>query len=401
MGGTTMSETTNQQTATSTPIPPTTGLNVVGRLALLTLLTFTLNACSDDDETIFVPSGAVYQSPGEHAAGVVTLELQTGADTRAVEVWYPAVPDSTAGREREEYFIRDFLPEAIDAILPADANPPFVTDAYRDVDPSRDGPFPLVIFAHGAASYRLQSTFLTAHLASWGFVVASVDYLERGLSAALGARPQDPLDDTDLTRRVVDLIESESASNDSPLAGLVDASAIGIVGHSAGGGTSIRFAGEPDVITYIPLSAGFSSDSTAELPGIPSMWITGDIDAVVEVERVESTFDRAEVPARLIVIENAGHLQPSDICEIGEAGGGVVQIALDAGLPVPENLQRLGTDGCQPEAVDSPFAWNVIRHYVTAQLRLSFGIDPRPVGLDGSIGDQFEGVTFRYEERTG
>jgi hypothetical protein len=47
--------------------------------------------------------------------------------------------------------------------------------ADRDLPPATDGgPFPLVLFSHGSVGYRLQSTFLTTHLASGGFVVASV-----------------------------------------------------------------------------------------------------------------------------------------------------------------------------------------------------------------------------------
>ena len=49
------------------------------------------------------------------------------------------------------------------------------------------------------------------------------------------------------------------------------------------------------------------------------------------------------------MIDDAGHLAPSDLCAIGASGGGVIAIAIEAGLPVPENLVRRGTDGCQPE----------------------------------------------------
>src|SRR5690606_13042077 len=116
---------------------------------------------------------------GPWEVGVTTVE----AGDRAYEIWYPVDPGDQGDRARDVYYIRDWLPEVIDALLPADANPPYVTNAYREAPASADGPFPLVIFAHGAASFRMQSTELTTHLASWGFVVVSPDYLERGLSA--------------------------------------------------------------------------------------------------------------------------------------------------------------------------------------------------------------------------
>ena len=75
-------------------------------------------------------------------------------------------------------------------------NPPFTQDAYRDVAASAKGPFPLVLFSHGFAGIRLQSTFLTTHLAQWGFVVASPEFVSRDLGSVLGAKPANPQTDS-------------------------------------------------------------------------------------------------------------------------------------------------------------------------------------------------------------
>jgi len=350
-------------------------------------------ACSND--TASAP--AAYRDAGPFEAGVTTIML---AD-RMVEVWYPVDPGDDAGLEPDAYFIRDTLPDAFDAILPADVNPPFVTDAYREAPASDEGPFPLVLFAHGFASYRNQSTFLTTHLASWGFVVASVDYLERGLASVLGQPPDPQLEDTALTRMVVDRMALENERPGALLEGRISTERVAITGHSAGGGTSIRFGGEPDVVTYIPLSAGFPSDSMVELADKPSLWLTGDIDGVVEPGRTINAFEEASTlsaPARLVLIDDMGHLGPSDICAIGESGGGIVQIALDAGLPIPESLVRLGTDGCQPEALPVEDGWPTIRHFVTAQLRWAFGVDSEPVGLSERAAEGLPEAVFSYQE---
>ena len=82
-----------------------------------------------------------------------------------------------------------------------------------------------------------------------------------------------------------------------------------------------------------------------------------------------------------MIIDDASHLAPNDLCAICENGGGIVQIALDAGLPVPENLKRLNTDGCGPESLPVRDGWPVIRRSVAAQLRWAFGVDPQPVGF--------------------
>ncbi|MFZ1864236.1 MAG: hypothetical protein WAU39_08455 [Polyangiales bacterium] len=356
-------------------------------------LVFACAACSNS-----ATDPAPYRDPGPYVAGVTTIAL---AD-RLVEVWYPVDRGDEVGREHDAYYIRDALPDAFDAILPQDVNPPFVTDAYREAPASRDGPFPLVLFAHGYASYRNQSTFLTTHLASWGFVVASVDYLERGLASVLGQQPDPQLEDTELTRMVVGLMASENDRAGGLLEGRVSTDRIAITGHSAGGGTAIRFGGEPDVVTYIPLSAGISSENPVALADKPSLWIAGDIDDIVEPDRTITSFEAASMlnaSARLVLIENMGHLGPSDICAIGDSGGGVIQIAIDAGILLPDSeLVRLGTDGCQPGALPVEDGWPTIRHFVTAQLRWAFGIDPQPKGLSESAAEGLPETVFSYQE---
>ena len=362
------------------------------RFVLFASLIAGAGACSTTSEAGSVEA-PVYRDPGPFTAGVTTLTL---AD-RQVEVWYPANPNDTAGLDPASYFIRDELSDTLESLLPPDINPPFVTDAFRDVPASRQGPFPLVIFSHGSSSYRNQSAFLTAHLAQWGFVVASADYLERGLSTFLGSEPDPPIDSAELSRMVVMLLAAENEEPGSLLEGVVSTEQIAITGHSAGGGTSILFGGEPDVVTYIPLSAGVFREGPTDLPDKPSLWLTGKTDGIVEPQRTIDAFEQSSAPTRLVLIDDMGHLGPSDICTIGETGGGVIAIALEAGLPIPENLQRLGTDGCAEDDVIED-GWPIIRHFVTAQLRWAFGIDEEPVGMSQDAQEFFPEATFDYDE---
>jgi hypothetical protein len=77
----------------------------------------------------------------------------------------------------------------------------------------------------------------------------------------------------------------------------------------------------------------------------------GSIDTVVLPETTRAGFHQAAEPTRLVELGGSGHLNGfSDICMIGAEGGGIVKIAIDNGLPVPENLTKLGTDGCQSTA---------------------------------------------------
>ncbi|MEM9727372.1 MAG: hypothetical protein AAF997_02220 [Myxococcota bacterium] len=359
-------------------------------------------ACSDDssngsNENNETPSVEVesFREAGPWAAGVTTLSL----GDRSVEVWYPASPADVEGLERDAYFIRDFISPIFDMVLDPSISPPFETGAYRDVPASEEGPFPLLLFAHGAASYRLQSTFLTSHLATWGFVVASVDYLERGLGvASFGPEPEIPIEDDVLTGMVVDLLDTENAAAGGLLEGRVSTSELGMTGHSAGGGTTIRFASDPRVIAYAPLSAGIFDPDTTSLPDKPSLWLTGDIDGIVELDRVQTAFGEASTPTRLVVLEDMGHLGPSEICAIGANGGGVIQLAMDGGIELSEGLIRLGTDGCQDEAVSPADGWIPVNHFITAFFRDAFGLDDEPIGLSQSVEVEIPEVSFTYEE---
>jgi len=359
---------------------------------------------------------AAYVEPGPFAVGVTTLDL----GDRKVEVWYPANPNATKGKRPESYFLRDRLPPAIAALLPADINPPKETTAFRDVAGSKRGPFPLVTFSHGAAGYREQSTFLTTHLASWGFVVASPEFLEFGLTAALGQRPAVPRDGAEVLQSTVKVVREASASKPGVLSGLVRKGKIGAVGHSAGAYASIAFAAaNPSVATYVALAAavgGFSSSTLTtgagsaptstlpaiEPPDVPSMFIAGREDGIARLARIQEYYRSVPDPKRLVVITGSGHLNAfTDICTIGEGGGGIVAIAQQAGFPVPATVARLGTDGCFTPALPSADVQPVTKHYTVAQLRFALGLDQAPVGLAPRSAKQFGTVDIAYSTSTG
>ncbi len=101
--------------------------------------------------------------PGPYAVGVVTRQLPEG---NAVEVWYPA--DEAARGGIASYAVRSFLPPAIADLVPDTVDDSRSIDATRDAAPAADGPFPIVLFSHGSTSFRLQSSVLAQHLATWG-----------------------------------------------------------------------------------------------------------------------------------------------------------------------------------------------------------------------------------------
>lgn len=345
----------------------------------------------------------VYVERGPHEVGVTTLTL----GDRKVEVWYPATEEAVSGKTKESYSIRSWLTPIVDGMLNPEVNPLFETDAYRDVEADTQEMYPLVLFRHGYSGYRDQSTFLTTHLASWGFVVASPDQREIGLEflgGVMGA-PEAPRDEIEVMQATVSLVRAESEAPEGLLHGIVKDGPIGVTGHSAGGFASAKFAAGNDVAVYVPLAAGIGGsdgDETASVtaPDVPSMFIFGDIDTVVMPEISKSGYAKAASPTRLVGMTGSGHLNGfSDICEIGAEGGGIVKLAIDNGLPVPERLTKLGTDGCQAEAVPSEQLWPITNHFVTAMMRYYLGLDEEPQGLNEATAESFMPIKVSYSER--
>ena len=338
-------------------------------------------------------SPAPYAGPGPYAAGVTTLDM----GGTPVEVWYPVARPTVAGVAKDVYFIKASLPPLVQAIIPTDVNPPYTEDAYRDVAPSPKGPFPLVLFSHGFAGIRMQSTFLTSHLAQWGFVVASPEFLSRDLGSVLGAKPTTRQTDVQVLAQAARLLRREASTPGSRLHGLVKPGKVAVTGHSAGGFAAIQFGGRPNVVTYIPLSAGGTGDRgpTVGAPDTPSLYALGGADRVVGTARVERYWKRrVKVPKRLVVIGGAGHTSPTDTCDIGN--GGLVQTAIDAGVPIPASFGAL-YDCVKPTAPHD--TWPVYDHFVTAQLRWAFGIDDQPVGLDQRAAKSFLPVRVTYRQQ--
>lgn len=335
---------------------------------------------------------AVFAKPGPFEVGVRTVPI----GDREAEIWYPTTRRAVRGEERDAYNIAKYLPQGLQNLLrDAGIKAPFTTGAHRDVRPVAKGRFPLVLFSHGFSGYREQSTFLTTHLASWGFVVASPDFLERGLGAQLGNPPAVRRTDDDILNATIRATRRELPRS-------VKRGKVAIVGHSAGGFTAIRYASQPNVLTYIPLSAGpFATQGgpPPTPPEKPSMYITGRQDGIATFDRVSTAFELVPPPKRFVEIDGAGHLNGfSDICEIGKGGGGVVALAKQAGIPVPPNLERLGTDGCFPPNLPSKQVWRVTRHFTVAQLRWEFRLEDRPIGLRPRVARAFSPVKVTYTQ---
>lgn len=340
-----------------------------------------------------------YSEYGDYPVGVTTLQLATGPK---VEIWYPAVEGTTG---TETYDVRDFVGEGIRAVLTGDAPSTYSYPAGRDADVA-DGMFPVVMFSHGAVGMRVQSSFLTSNLASWGMIVVSVDHPSRAMENVLsGTASGERGDSVDDLFGGLELIVAEGADTTSRFNGHVDGERVAAVGHSAGGATVLSAASDPRIDGYVSMASGiFTRESDDEgattvpeppaLPAKPSFFLGGSLDGrAVFAEVTRPAFDAAPSPSLLWEIEGAGHNAFDDFCTLGN-GTGIIGVAEASGLgdflDSSPGLRSLGEDGCVPPAIAVDITFPIINHAVTAWVRNLFGIDIESVGLGDDVAGAYD-----------
>lgn len=371
----TSNETTTTTAATTTTEATTTTSTVVQE-ASTTLAPLPVDPTSEVD-------AADLAAPGPYPVGVTTRELPTG---NLAEIWYPAGPEAEGASDT--YRVSEFLPEIMAALVPDETDDGFTVEAGRDATPATGETFPLVLFSHGARAFRYQSTTLAHHLASWGFVVASADHPQRWLPGLL-ATPEDATDPAADVRAMRQLVVA-----DPVLGAVIDAERVAASGHSAGGGTALEVAGDEGVAGYVSYASGVFDD--AELPDVPSLFMAGALDTIVEPSRTRAAFEAAPAPSFHLEFAESGHLVFSDLCAIGGGDANLVDLAEAAGLGdfLPEQLVRLATDGCDPPNRPVADVWPGIHQSTTAFYRLVFGIDTESEGI---AAPAVSGVTFEQK----
>ncbi len=329
-----------------------------------------------------------FAANGPYKPGVV-FETTPQGDT--VVVYYPVDASATAGKATYQInLLRWFTgsPSApIPAGLPSTLPTTLATDAYTGVPISSRGPFPVVLFSHGYGGYPEQSSFLTDHLASWGFVVVAPDHRSRDLKAVVsGSTGKGQNDVTDLRDGAGPRAEDGHHAR-YLLTGKLDLTRVASLGHSAGGGAAITVADDKDIRTYIGLAPAPGTPP----PSKPGLIMQGTSDKVVVPTGTLTLYGKLKAPKRLVLIDGAGHNAFDDGCTIGAAQGGLV--AFIKTLNLPPSFASIATDGCTPPDVSPPTVWPLIDQVVTAQLRFGLGIDASPVGLGAGIDHAFSGVT--------
>ena len=252
-----------------------------------------------------------------------------------VEVLYPAEPGSEAGLSPLEVDIRYALPESEREKVTDDVRPHQTCDCYSDLPlDEAHGPYPLVLFVHGTASWRTQSLSLMEHWASRGFVVASADHPGLWLSDILGSVCGLPTSGSqDL---LGDLQTVLAGFNDGDevldfVADWTDLDQVAVIGHSAGANAATGAAELPGVQVVVSMAG---SGSPADETGLESaLFLGGMADSVVSFSQTQSAFDQTSASRKLVGVAEGGHLIFSDICELTNGDGqDLVEIATEAGV---------------------------------------------------------------------
>lgn len=361
---------------------------LLGALAAIALVAATCGSSPTAGSTQAgsVTASAPYASKGPYAVGYTTLALSGG---RRVVVWYPADRSSAGGHPQETVDLTGMLSPALQAKVPSADRVLYPADANWDAPPiSKGAPFPLVLFSHGYAGFPEQSVTLTTHLASWGFVVAAPDHVERSLDGLLGTASEGvpAMSDSAVLEATQALVE-EASSASGMLHGLVNTGEVAVIGHSAGATAAYETASaDPAIRSWISYSVALGPDSGVAhppppVPDKPGMVMLGTADGIIPPSTSRAVFAGMRSPKYLVEIGGAGHLVFSDICLIGRSKGGVVGIARELQLPIPPSLLKLGSDGCYPPHPPVTTAFPAIDQLSTAFLRYSLGVDRQPIGL--------------------
>ena len=261
------------------------------------------------------PSLLDHAERGPHPVGVVSISVASRGDEGPdrelpTEIWYPAADPESGTPARHPL------------------NRPH---AARENARPASGAHPLVVFSHGNSGLRHQSTFLTTHLASWGFVVAAPDHRGNTFFEMIRIRSEDERKRMHFEarrHRPRDLCAViERATSGDPRWADVDAARIGALGHSYGGWTALKMPARDRRVRAVcglaPASEPFvgrKAFDPGELPlpsHVATPLVAGIDDVLVDLTTsVRPLFERLAAPRALIGIEQADHFHFCDGVEL-------------------------------------------------------------------------------------
>lgn len=269
---------------------------------------------------------------GSHPVGVRSVDATDTKRSRylPIEVWYPADP-SLKGQDTDEATMDSY------DLLPG--FPPARQAAVRGAN-AAPGRYPIVLFSHGFGGHRRQSTFFATHLASHGYVVASVDHTgntiidmaQITLQVMMGQPMPDP------GPLVADLITARPADVSFMLDSLLkgdlgvdpahlESERVGMSGHSFGGWTTLQTTGlDKRIRAALPMApaGGKSPLPTGVLRealnfawdrDVPTLYLVADHDTLLPLEGMHELLADTRGTKRMAILHNADHMHFCDQVE--------------------------------------------------------------------------------------
>lgn len=224
-----------------------------------------------------------YGLPGPHLAGTSTVTVsRPNGSTFSARLYYPALASGT--------------------------------NAPVDVSAA---PYPGVSFGHGFLQPVDSYTSTLAHLATWGhFVIATTT--QGGFLPNHSAFAED-------IRHCLTWLELRNVDPTSPYVGAIDVTALGLAGHSMGGGAAILAAAlDPRVRALVPLAPANTNPSSitaAASVGVPIRLVVGDQDTIVPTAtNAAPMYAAAPGPRQLVSIQGGWHCGFVDTVVFGGIG---------------------------------------------------------------------------------
>ncbi len=183
-------------------------------------------------------------------SSLVTGNLGEEERTLRVRFWYPS--DGAEGKAAE--YTHEITVGGNEAIG-VDFSGQAINNAI-----AKEGKFPLVVMSHGFGGWAEHYSNLGEHIASRGYVVASIDHADERVTGAPSFLTSfsNVLQNRSLDQRqIIAKIISNANSASIGYAAAIDTDKIGLIGYSMGGFGAIRTAGAP---------YDYSAESLGNLP---------------------------------------------------------------------------------------------------------------------------------------
>jgi predicted dienelactone hydrolase len=348
----------------------------VGRVPSVLLFSMTASCTSLAFEPAGPDAAPDPSELGPFAVGVRTVVFEDpkrkkpdGTPRRIVtEIWYPAIDD---GGAPESYDLLTFVPDEVKPQFDGVDLGVLATTAVRDARMDEDhGPYPVVLFSHGNAAIRVQSTFFTVPLASHGYVVMSPDHEGNTLMDTESLRGPDGrlvIDYGNLLESLFDrpkdlsfLLDRLEHDKDE-VAKIADLGRVGASGHSFGAVTTLRSGAlEPRLDALVPMAPGAYLISWLDIEtplddlDQPVMLHGGGLDATTEPIAVDSVWEHVTKPGQYLQLPTAGHFTYTDFCELDQEA---IKAATEYGLG------DILEDGCGDDNLEAQEAYRVVNNF--------------------------------------